>query len=145
MSAIPTVIAVLPETTENVPRYLTSCHLIVSMMTDNNNFLEPTPPLVEVTKSLDDLAAAEELAQRGGKGSEHVRLKELGVELEPVITKAQGLVTAAKDARGAESHHGDAEAHAPGAEPHHVDAEARASRRPYQRPYPKPSRAPPIA
>jgi hypothetical protein len=68
MSAIPTVIAVLPETTENVPRYLTSCHLIVAMMTGNNNFLEPSPPLVEVTKSLDDLAAAEELAQRGGKG-----------------------------------------------------------------------------
>jgi hypothetical protein len=68
MSAIPTVIAVLPETTDNVPRYLTSCHLILSMMTNNTNFPTPTPPLVEVLKSLDDLAAAEELAQRGGKG-----------------------------------------------------------------------------
>jgi hypothetical protein len=38
------------------------------MMTGNNNFLEPTPPIAEVSKSLDDLAAAEELAQRGGKG-----------------------------------------------------------------------------
>ena len=68
MSAIPTVIAVLPVTTENVPRYLTSCHLIVSMMTGNNNFPEPTPPLGEVSDSLNALAADEELAQKGGKG-----------------------------------------------------------------------------
>ena len=68
MSAITTVIAVLPETTVNVPRYLTSCHLIVSMMTDNKNFPAPTPPLEEVSKSLDTLAADEELAQKGGKG-----------------------------------------------------------------------------
>jgi hypothetical protein len=68
MNAINTVIAVLPETTDNVPRYLTSCHLIVSMMTDNPNFPAPTPPLVEVSQTLDTLEADEELAQKGGKG-----------------------------------------------------------------------------
>jgi len=68
MSAITTVIAVLPDATDNVPRYLTSCHLIVSMMTDNKNFAAPTPPLDEVSESLDALRADEELAQKGGKG-----------------------------------------------------------------------------
>ena len=68
MNAITTVIAVLPEDTDNVPRYLTSCHLIVSMMTDNSNFPTPTPPLVEVSTNLKTLAADEELAQKGGKG-----------------------------------------------------------------------------
>jgi hypothetical protein len=68
MNGIPTIVAVLPESPQNVPRYLTSCHLIVSMMTDNPNFPEPAPPLSEVTGELNKLATCEELARKGGKG-----------------------------------------------------------------------------
>jgi hypothetical protein len=68
MNAIPTIVAVLPESPHTVSRYLTSCHLIVSMMTDNPSFPDPTPPLQEVSGELDNLAMREELAQKGGKG-----------------------------------------------------------------------------
>lgn len=68
MNAIPTIVAVLPESPQNVPRYLTSCHLILTMMTGNTNFPEPAPPLSEVSSEVDKLAACEELARKGGKG-----------------------------------------------------------------------------
>src|SRR5687768_7261599 len=68
MNAIATLIAVLPERTKNVSRYLTACRLIVTMMTDNTSFPAPTPPLADVTADLDTLAASEELARKGGKG-----------------------------------------------------------------------------
>jgi hypothetical protein len=68
MNAIGTIIAVLPESPHNVPRYLTSCHLILTMMTGNTNFPEPTPPLEEMSGELDNLAMCEELARKGGKG-----------------------------------------------------------------------------
>jgi hypothetical protein len=68
MSPIATVIAVLPERTKNVPRYLTSCRLIVTMMTGNTRFPDPTPPLCEVSANLDNLAMCQERARRGGKG-----------------------------------------------------------------------------
>ena len=68
MNAIPIIIAVLPESPHTVPRYLTSCHLIVSMMTDNPSFPDPTPPLSEVSCELSKLAGCDELARKGGKG-----------------------------------------------------------------------------
>ena len=77
MNAIPTIIAVLPETPNNVPRYLARCRLIVTMMTGNENFPSPTPALSEVSAGLDSLEAQEELAQRGGKGMVQLRDVEL--------------------------------------------------------------------
>jgi hypothetical protein len=68
MNAIVTFIAVLPESTHNVPRYLMACRLILTMMTGNPSFPAPTPPLSEVSADLEALAASEELARRGGKG-----------------------------------------------------------------------------
>ena len=68
MNAITTVIAVLPVRAKNVPRYLTTGRFIVTMMTGNPHFPVPTPLLSEVSAALDALAAAEELALRGGKG-----------------------------------------------------------------------------
>jgi hypothetical protein len=68
MNAITTIIAVLPESPQNVSRYLMACRLIVTMMTDNQNFPAPTPPLSEVSTDLDALEASEELARKGGKG-----------------------------------------------------------------------------
>jgi len=73
MNAIGTVIAVLPERTKAVSRYLTACRHIVTMMTGNPNFPAPAPPLSEVSAALDALAAREELAQRGGKGMVKLR------------------------------------------------------------------------
>jgi hypothetical protein len=68
MNAITSVIAVLPESPENVTRYLLACRLIVTMMTGNPSFPAPTPPLADVSADLDALEASEELARRGGKG-----------------------------------------------------------------------------
>jgi hypothetical protein len=39
-----------------------ACRLIVTMMTGNQSFPEPTPPLAEVLTALDTLEAREELA-----------------------------------------------------------------------------------
>jgi hypothetical protein len=77
MNAIPTIIAVLPESPEHVPRYLARCRLIVTMMTGNANFPSPTPTLAEVSAGLDSLEAQEELAQKGGKGMVQLRDVEL--------------------------------------------------------------------
>ena len=68
MNAIPTIIAVLPETPDNVPRYLTGCRHVITMMLGNPNFTAPTPPLAEVSADLDTVAVSEELALKGGKG-----------------------------------------------------------------------------
>ena len=68
MKEIAIFVAVLPERTYKVPRYLTACRLIVSMMTGNPNFPAPTPPLAEVSADIDTLAAREERARKGGKG-----------------------------------------------------------------------------
>jgi hypothetical protein len=73
MNAITSVIAVLPESPENVSDYLIGCRLVVSMMTGNPCFPTPTPTLAEVSTSLDSLEAREELARRGGKGMTQLR------------------------------------------------------------------------
>jgi hypothetical protein len=68
MNALTPVIAMLPENPENVAQYLIACRVIITMMTDNQNFPAPTPPLAEVSASLDTLETSEELARKGGKG-----------------------------------------------------------------------------
>ena len=68
MNEIPIFIAMLPETTQNVSRFLTECNLVITMMTDNQNFPAPAPPLSEVSTSLDTLKEREELALKGGMG-----------------------------------------------------------------------------
>lgn len=73
MNTTNSIIAVLPETTTNVPQYLGSSRLIVTMMTGNANFPAPTPPLSEVSTQLDTLEACEELARKGGKGTTEAR------------------------------------------------------------------------
>jgi hypothetical protein len=85
MNAIATFIAVLPETTQKVSRYLAACRLVVTMMTDNESFPAPTPPLSEVSADLDDLEAREELAMKGGKG--------MTKERDVVLRKAHGKMT----------------------------------------------------
>lgn len=68
MNSIAIFVAVLPESTKNVPRYLTACRLIVTMMTGNTNFPALAPLLSEVSADLDTLAASEELARKGPEG-----------------------------------------------------------------------------
>src|SRR5687767_15639740 len=68
MNPITSVVAVVPEGPEIVARYLMRGRLIVTMMTDNENFPEPMPPLAVVSSALDNLEAREELALKGGKG-----------------------------------------------------------------------------
>src|SRR5687768_4887826 len=68
MSAITSVIAVLPGNPENVAEYLMKGRLIVTMMTDNENFPTPMPPLPEVSAALDTLEEREGLALKRGKG-----------------------------------------------------------------------------
>jgi len=68
MNALTSVIAVLPESPHNVPRYLMGCRHIVTRMTGNQNFPAPTPPLSDVSTHLDTLEAREELVRTGGKG-----------------------------------------------------------------------------
>jgi len=83
MNGIPIFIAMLPESPQNVSRYLTACRLIVTMMTGNPHFPTPTPTLSEISADLDALAANEELARRGGKGM----VKQRDVVLRTVHTK----------------------------------------------------------
>ena len=68
MKDIAIFIAVLPESTRTVPKYLMAGRFIVTMMTDNPNFPAPTPPLEEVSAILNVLETKEELALKGGKG-----------------------------------------------------------------------------
>ena len=68
MYAITPVTVVLPESPQNVSSYLIACRLVVTMMTDNQNFPAPMPPLAEISADLDTLEASEELARKGGKG-----------------------------------------------------------------------------
>jgi hypothetical protein len=68
MNALTSVTAVLPESPHNVPRYLMGCRSVVTMMTNNQNFPAPMPPLSEVSTYLDTLEAREELARTRGKG-----------------------------------------------------------------------------
>jgi len=88
MRAICIFIAVLPESTKNVPRYLTACRLIVTMMTGNTSFPAPTPPLSEVSGDLNVVEASEERARRGGKG--------MVQERDVAVRKAQGSMTMLK-------------------------------------------------
>ncbi len=68
MNALISVTAVLPESPHNVPRYLMGCRSVVTMMTGNQNFPAPMPPLSDVSTYLDTLEAREELVRKGGKG-----------------------------------------------------------------------------
>jgi hypothetical protein len=83
MNTITTFIAMLPERTKSVPRYLTAGRLTIHMMTDNPSFPAPAPPLSEVSASLDALGASEELALKGGKGM----VKERDVALRQAHSK----------------------------------------------------------
>jgi hypothetical protein len=87
MTALTPVIAVLPESPENVSRYLKACRLIVTMMTGNPSFPEPTPPLAEMSAALDTLETREELALKGGKGM----VKERDVALRQAHNKVTML------------------------------------------------------
>jgi hypothetical protein len=88
MNPMMNIIAVLPEGPQNVAQYLTACRLIVSMMTGNPSFPAPSPPLSEVSANLDDLAAKEELARRGGKGMVQQR--------DVALRRAHSMVTMLK-------------------------------------------------
>jgi len=77
MNALTPVIAVLPESPQNVSRYLIGCRLVVTMMTNNPSFPAPTPPLSDVSAALDSLEASEELARKGGKGM--VKLRDIAL------------------------------------------------------------------
>ena len=68
MNPIKSVVAVVPEGPEIVAQYLMRVRLIITMMTDNENFPEPMPPLALVSAAADTLEAREELALKGGKG-----------------------------------------------------------------------------
>jgi hypothetical protein len=110
MNAIATFIAVLPEGTKNVSRYLTACRLIVTMMTGNTSFPAPMPPLSEVSADLDALAASEELARKGGKGM--VKLRD--VALRKVHTKMTVLKAYAQSIANAEPDKAEAILHSAG-------------------------------
>jgi hypothetical protein len=100
MSAIATVITVLPERTKSVSRYLASCRLIITMMTGNTSFPEPTPPLSVVSAKLDNLAAREELARRGGKGAvaeRDVALREAHIDMTMLKAYVQSAANAAPE------------------------------------------------
>ncbi|HZF47710.1 MAG TPA: fibronectin type III domain-containing protein [Polyangiaceae bacterium] len=104
MSAIPTIIAVLPESTHNVPRYLMACRNIVTRMTGNPSFPAPTPPLPEVSAALDALATREELAQGRGKGMVQERDVALrGAHSHMTMLKAYVQVTANAEPEKAEA------------------------------------------
>src|SRR6188474_1579367 len=98
MNAITPIIAVLPESPQNVSRYLMGCRLIVTMMTGNPSFPAPTPPLADVSADLDALEASEELARKGGKGM--VKLRD--VALRKVHNKMTMLKVYAQSVANAE-------------------------------------------
>lgn len=104
MNAIRTFIAMLPEGVQNVPRYMTACRLIVTMMTGNPSFPTPTPPLSEVSAALDALEASEELANKGGKGM----VKQRDVALRAVHTKMNVLKAYVQGTANAEPDRGEA-------------------------------------
>lgn len=104
MNAINTFIAVLPMSTQNVPRYLTGGRLIISMMTGNASFPAPTPPLSDVSASLDTLEVSEELARKGGKGV----VKQRDVALRTVHNKMTVLKAYVQSTANAEPDKGEA-------------------------------------
>jgi hypothetical protein len=52
-----------------VPELITYARAIIAAMSNNKNFQTPSPPLLEVGKSIDDLEAAEKIAQLRTKGA----------------------------------------------------------------------------
>jgi hypothetical protein len=110
MNAITSIIAVLPESPQNVSRYLTACRLIVTMMTGNPSFPTPAPPLADVSADLDALAASEELARKGGKGMVKLR----NVALRKAHNKMTMLRAYVQSAANAEPDQAEAIVHSAG-------------------------------
>jgi hypothetical protein len=110
MNTITTVIAVLPESPHVVSRYLMACRLIVTMMTDNQNFPTPTPPLAEVSADLEALEASEGLAKKGGKGM----VQQRDVVLRKVHHKMTMLKAYVQSAANAEPDQAEAIVHSAG-------------------------------
>jgi len=81
---------------------LTNCRLVITMLTGNANFPNPTPPLAQVSAHLDLLAAAEEFAHKGGKGTVPKRDLDLGT-VRNDMRLLQAYVQSVADANATEA------------------------------------------
>jgi hypothetical protein len=72
MSAITRYFAAL-HAPSSVPHYIVQCRGIVTKMTGNPSFQKPTIDLLQVSKDIDEVDAAEQAAHQGPKGAIAVR------------------------------------------------------------------------
>jgi len=87
----------VPPLSRQVPQYLTACRLVVTMMSNNLSFPDPTPPLKQVSADLDALAASEDLVYKGGRGMAQQRdvdLRAVQRDLRLLKAYVQGVAEA---------------------------------------------------